>query len=489
MRAPDGSGQHLARESLPSQRVSQVYFREGSELADGRYRLERRLGSGGMATVWLALDTRLARSVAIKLPSEALASDDTFAIRFEREAQTAAALSHPHLVSVFDYGTEGDRPYLVSEYIDGLNLAQLRDRVRAPETEALARTLLEALAHIHRAGIVHRDVKPGNVLVDREGKVLLTDFGIAQSTEETSLTAAGHVVGTLSYLAPEVKRGGRAGPESDLYSLGVLLSEQLDEEDPDRVRRLIGALTQEDPADRPADAERALEMLERQNVVVAPTAQIEIEQPTAVERVRREAPQSRPFTTPPPAPTRSSGSRSRLIAGGLAALVLGVGAAVVIASTGGDDDRGKGATTVAKKEKKKPVPETSTTETSTVTEATTSTVPVEPATPDPKPAKDDVVAGDTDPARGAELNNEGFALLQQGDVEGALPKLQEAVSLFPEDSTEIDYAYALFNYAQALRLSGDPADAIPLLEKRLSFSDFRVDDVKAELTAAQKAAG
>ena len=440
-----------------------------------------------MATVWLALDTRLARSVAIKLPSEALASDDTFAIRFEREAQTAAALSHPHLVAVFDYGTEGDRPYLVSEYIDGLNLAQLRDRMRAPETEPLARTLLGALAHIHRAGIVHRDVKPANVLVDREGKVLLTDFGIAQSTEETSLTAAGHVVGTLSYLAPEVKRGGRAGPKSDLYSLGVLLSGQLDEDDPDRVRRLIEALTQEDPANRPADAERALEMLERQSVVVAPTAQIPIERPTAVERVRRESTQPRPFPAPPAAPARSSGSRSRLIAGALAALVLGVGAAVVIASTGGDEGGGKGATTVAKKEKKakeKPATETSTTETNAVTESTTSTAPVEPV-PEPKAPK----GGATDPVRGAELNNEGFALLQQGDVQGALPKLQEAVSLFPEDSTEIDYAYALFNYAQALRLSGDPADAIPLLEKRLSFSDFRVDDVEAELAAAQKDAG
>ncbi len=463
--------------------MSDIFFREGSKLADGRYRLERRLGAGGMATVWLALDTRLARSVAIKLPSESLAADETFAIRFEREAQTAAALSHPHLVSVFDYGTEGDRPYLVSEYIDGLNLAQMRDRKRAPETEALARTLLEALAHIHRAGIVHRDVKPGNVLVDREGKILLTDFGIAQSTEETSLTAAGHVVGTLSYLAPEVKRGERAGPKSDLYSLGVLLTEQLDEEDPDRVRRLADALTRQDPTERPADAERALEMLERQSVVVAPTAQIPIERPTVADRVRRETTQPRPFPSPATATGGSGGSRSRLIAGGVIALLLGVGAAVVIASSGGGG--GGGTTTTPKENKSKaPVAQASTTETSTTTDPTT-TVPVEPdaKTPkEPKPAK-------TDPAKGAALNNEGYALLQQGDVAGALPKLQEAVSLFPEDSTEIDYAYALFNYAQALRLSGDPAAAIPLLEKRLSFSDFKVDEVEAELEAAKQDAG
>src|SRR5690349_9414248 len=102
-----------------------------------------------MATVWLGRDTRLARPVAIKMPSEALTSDESFAIRFEREAQTAAALSHPNLVSVYDYGTEGDRPYLVSEYIDGSNLAETRAEGREPRTEDLARALLDALAHIH----------------------------------------------------------------------------------------------------------------------------------------------------------------------------------------------------------------------------------------------------------------------------------------------------------------------------------------------------
>ncbi len=123
--------------------------------------------------------------------------------------------------------------------------------------------------------------------------------------------------------------------------------------------------------------------------------------------------------------------------------------------------------------------QTSTTTTTTTTAATAETSPPDDAAP---PAGDD-------PARGAELNNEGYALLQQGDVAGALPKLRAAVASFPEDSTEIDYAYALFNYAQALRLSGDPAAAIPLLEKRLSFSRFKVDEVKAELAAARQAAG
>ena len=142
-------------------------FGAGTELAGGRYRLEHKLGSGGMATVWLGEDLRLARRVAIKVPSEAILADQAFSVRFEREARTAAALSHPHLVSVYDYGYEDERPYLVSEYIDGWSLAELRHRGRPPATAELAAALLEALAHIHAAGIVHRDIKPGNVLVDR----------------------------------------------------------------------------------------------------------------------------------------------------------------------------------------------------------------------------------------------------------------------------------------------------------------------------------
>lgn len=456
---------------------------EGAELAGGRYRLERRLGSGGMATVWLALDTRLARSVAIKLPTEALTADETFIIRFEREAQTAAALSHPHLVSVFDYGTEGDRPYLVSEYIDGLNLAEVRERRRPPETELLAKTLLEALAHIHAAGIVHRDIKPGNVLVDHDGRILLTDFGIAQSTEETSLTAVGHVVGTLSYLAPEVKRGDRAGPEADLYSCGVLLSEQLNHEDPDRVARLVDALKQDDPADRPRSATHALEMLERQSVTVADTAPIERVMPATAPTQQRDPTPPRSYPQPPPTANRDKDSRTRLAVLGLVGVIVGVIVAVAIASGGGEEDSperaasgGGGNGGKAAAEKEAPAEEET-------------PAPAETTAPEPGPAVDDVPSGGADPARGIALNNEGFALLQAGDVEGALPLLEEAVASFPSDSTEIDYAYSLFNYARALRLSGDPASAIPLLERRLSFSDFKVDEVEAELALAQEQAG
>ena len=447
---------------------------EGTELAGGRYRLEHKLGSGGMATVWLGEDLRLARRVAIKIPSEAILADQAFSIRFEREARTAAALSHPHLVPVYDYGYEDERPYLVSEYIDGWSLAELRQRGRPPVTVELAATLLEALAHIHAAGIVHRDIKPGNVLVDRGGRILLTDFGIAQSADATGLTGEGLVVGTPTYLAPELKQGGRATPASDLYSLGVLLSEQYSPEDPDRIGRLIDALTAAAPADRPADAEAAQEILQRRNVFV-----------TSVSPVEESLEPTEPIVSRPPTSGRETATgpgagRMRALVVGLAALVVAAVATIALASGDGDDGGERQAAKDAPAAKE---PTTTTTEEVSTTTATT-TASATATTPPPESAP----SGDGDAAQGIALNNEGYALLQQGDVAGALPKLRKSVASFPSDSTQIDYAYALFNYAQALRLSGDPEAAIPLLEKRLSFSDFKLDEVKAELAASRQAA-
>jgi serine/threonine-protein kinase len=450
-----------------------------------------------MATVWLGLDNRLARRVAIKIPSEEILADESFSVRFEREAQIAAALSHPHLVSVHDYGCEGERPYLVSEFVNGSNLAQLRDQGRAPSTEALAEALLDALAHIHKAGIVHRDIKPGNVLVDKAGHILLTDFGIAQSSEATRLTIEGHVVGTPSYLAPEIERGGRATAASDLYSLGVLLSEQHSERDPDRIGRLIEALTSADPADRPGGADEAREIAARRTVNVTAVNPVP-GTPQPVTEVAPRTPRPAAAVLPPAGRSgrpemgagRTSGDGTvsggsgrsgsgRLIVGGLIALVLVAVAAIALAS-GGDGENASGGKESGDRQASRTTteaPPSTATTTSTVTE--TADAPPSVAAP----------AGGGDSARGIELNNEGYALLQAGDVAGALPKLRQAVASFPDDTTEIDYAYALFNYAHALRLSGDPAAAIPLLEKRLAISDFKVDEVRAELEAAQQAAG
>jgi serine/threonine-protein kinase len=482
--------------------VTITLFKQGSQLAAGRYVLEHRLGSGGMATVWLAQDTRLARRVAVKMPSEALSADESFAIRFEREAQTAAALSHANLVSVYDYGSEDGRPYLVSEYIDGSNLAELRARGEEPATEELARALLDALAHIHAAGIVHRDVKPGNVLVDRAGRILLTDFGIAQSSGSPTLTAEGHVVGTPSYLAPEIKRGGRADARSDLYAVGVLLGEQLSGRDPDRVARLVDALTETDPAARPADAAQALELIERRPVVVsteeAPVEEEGEEEPTSVREIVTPPPPPRKtgsFPLPPP----SEPQRERplgMIAGGLVGVLLvAVLAFAILGGGGGGDDSGDTQASIAAKKggaadsgKGSEVPQAEPA-TTTVTEQSTTTVQSDSTQADTSgPSGLPTPIEPSDPAQGSELNAQGYQLLQSGDPASALPILERAVASWPADSSDLEYGYALFNYAQALRLTGDPEAAIPVLKRRMQIPD-QLAAVRAELAAAKQAAG
>ncbi|MEA2372273.1 MAG: eukaryotic-like serine/threonine-protein kinase [Solirubrobacteraceae bacterium] len=193
----------------------------------GRYRLEGRLGSGGMSTVHLAFDTRLERHVAVKLLAEHLAEDPTFVSRFQREAMAAARLIHPNIVQVFDSGLDqrSGQHFIVMEYIEGQSCAEiLRDRGWLGVDEALPIILgsCEGLDYAHRKGVVHRDVKPGNLLRANDGAVKLADFGIAKATEQASITQAGSVLGTAAYLAPEQGRGENAGPAADIYALGVV---------------------------------------------------------------------------------------------------------------------------------------------------------------------------------------------------------------------------------------------------------------------------
>jgi serine/threonine protein kinase len=193
----------------------------------GRYRLEGRLGYGGMSTVRLALDLRLERQVAVKLLAEHLAEDPTFISRFQREAQAAARLVHPNIVQVFDSGQDEStgQYYIVMEYIEGQSCAEiLRDDgwLEVDEAIAIIDQACEGLHYAHRHGVVHRDVKPGNLLRAREGEVKLADFGIAKATEQSSITQVGSVLGTAAYLAPEQARGEEAGPRADLYALGVV---------------------------------------------------------------------------------------------------------------------------------------------------------------------------------------------------------------------------------------------------------------------------
>ncbi len=192
-----------------------------------RYRIDGRLGIGGMSTVHRAFDDRLEREVAIKLLAEHLAEDETFVSRFRREALAAARLVHPNIVQVFDFGL--DEPtgqhFIVMELVDGPSCAQvLRDRRLLPVNEALdvIGQSSRGLGHAHRNGVVHRDVKPGNLLIGADGVVKLADFGIARATEQSSITQVGSVLGTAAYLAPEQARGEEAGPAADVYALAVV---------------------------------------------------------------------------------------------------------------------------------------------------------------------------------------------------------------------------------------------------------------------------
>src|SRR5246127_4899234 len=199
----------------------------GTTTIAGRYRIEGRLGVGGMSTVHLAFDSRLERYVALKLLAEHLADDPTFVSRFRREALAAARLVHPNIVQAFAFAFDPGHPqhFLVMEREPGNSCAELlRDRGRLPVSQAVdvVTQACRGLDYAHRNGVVHRDVKPGNLLVSDNEVVKLADFGIARAADQSSITQVGSVLGTAAYLAPEQARGEEAGPRADLYSLGVV---------------------------------------------------------------------------------------------------------------------------------------------------------------------------------------------------------------------------------------------------------------------------
>src|SRR5262245_4244710 len=319
-----------------------------------RYRLDRRLAHGGMSEVWVATDTILDRQVAVKLLKASLADDPVVVERFRREAIAAAGLNHPYIVSIYDTVEEAGRAAVVMELVPGRSLRSLLDqagRLGIDETLVIGRAVAAALAHAHQAGLVHRDVKPGNVLVTPEGRVKLTDFGIAKAVERRheDLTAENVMMGTAKYLSPEQVLGFPLDGRADLYSLGLVLYECLTgkvaftgatdgaiaiarlQRDPAPIRKArpevpqavvdaVACLLARRPDDRPPTAAAARAMLAdaangRHDVTLPPL-------PPAAER--------RDGGPPPAAPTADGGGRE---GGGRRLALVGAAAVAVVAVT------------------------------------------------------------------------------------------------------------------------------------------------------------
>jgi serine/threonine protein kinase len=470
-------------------------IRRGEVFAD-RYRVIRRLGAGGMATVWLAEDERLGRDVAIKrlrtdVPEESLA-------RFTREARLGAALNHPNFVSVYDTVAAEDEALIVLEYVPGESLEDLSNRgpIDPDRATSILKGAADALDHAHREGVVHRDVKPANILVREDGVVKLADLGIARAVDATQITAEGKVIGTLPYMAPErMEAAGAGGPESDIYALAAVSFELLSGasldgaappgESPDRqllAERWPGAPAAAfavilrglapDPARRQSSAGEFVDQLDdalkRGPVQTQPMA------------APAPAPRREPFL-PPSVPTRSTRSRTAAVLAVTLVVLAGLTAAG-FALVGGDSGGGS----APKKEAKsgKDAGGASKSGDSAGASGGGARVAAPAAESQVSPASSaSASSGD-----GVSLNAEGFSLIQQGRAAEAVPILRRAVASFPEGTSDINYAYALYNLGNALRLSGHPEEAIPVLERRLEIPDQR-STVEAELARARAEAG
>jgi serine/threonine-protein kinase len=461
-----------------------------------RYRVIRHIADGGMASVWAAQDELLGRIVAVKVLSPAYAADDRANRRFLREARAGARLSEcRNVVTVYDIDEHESRPFMVMEHFAGGSVAdRLRSGRAIPRVLALRwlREAAEALDCAHRHDVVHRDVKPANLLLDERGRLAVGDFGIATVATEASVTQTGQVLGTAAYNSPEQARGEAATAASDRYALAVVAFE---------------LLTGRKPFDADHPTAQARAHVEAA-VPAASAAGTGI--PGEVDRVLRfgmaKEPERRPSTatdfldrleealdggevTPPPEPettvaaaipTPAAQRRRWPGLAALAALAVVAGSAIAIATGAGKGGGGSTATrhaasTASHAAKPKPKAAEPKPKSQKATPPATTTQQTTPPS-----ASGDPVA----------LNNEGFALIQQGKATAAVSSLQRSVDAFRAQGRtgQIDYAYALYNLGNALRLSGRPADAIPYLEERLEISNYKRGVVKQELKTARRLA-
>ncbi|HEY7381251.1 MAG TPA: serine/threonine-protein kinase [Gaiella sp.] len=430
-----------------------------------RYELPELIAHGGMGDVFRATDTALERTVAIKMLAERYAGDDEFRTRFTREARTAARLSgEPNVIRIYDVGESEGLPYIVMEYVSGGSIAT---RLRAgPVDPGQALAWLQqgarALDAAHARGIVHRDVKPGNLLVGEDGEIRVTDFGIARATGHETLTGIGTILGTSGYMSPEQARGQRATAASDRYALGCVAFELLtggrpfagetaaveaaahatapvpsahdaNPDLPHTVDAVFARGLAKEPADRHASCVDLVDDLRRAF------------HESATETRRLTTTAATAGAAPAPAGTRvfrASRSRRRwaAVAAGLAALAA-AGIALGLALTLGDGELPR---TVVLTE----------TQTKTVQGEDAQTVTVEAAPESPGQAGGD----------GASLNDEGFRLLQERDFEGALPLLEQAVSRL-QGSGELVEAWASYNLAVTRFALGQCDGVVELLDR------------------------
>jgi serine/threonine protein kinase len=478
-----------------------------------RYRVVRHIANGGMASVWEAHDKLLDRAVAVKLLAPHLSEDDRARKRFEREARAAAGLSsHLNVVTIYDVAEHDGRAFMVMELMRGGTVADVLRRDEDVPHERSLRWLHEAASALdaaHAAGVVHRDVKPANLLLDDKDRLAIGDFGIARLAWEEQVTQTGQVLGTAAYISPEQAMGHPATAASDRYALSVVAFELLTgqkpfeaehfaaqarahvEDDPPRASELNPDLGREvdDVLDRgmakePDDRWRsAAQLVERLEGALAPPPPRDPTPPPTVptRRMRDDTP---PPRAPTPPPRRDHGGRRRgrgaLLAGAAALLLIGVLAVVLL--SGGDDPGNRPSSGGSSAQQRDETPTPTAEQTQQPEEETPA--PTESPTPTEEPA-----AGEPPGDDPRQLQLQAFNLNNQGKPQEALPLAQKAVELCKGSDDVSPCAYALFEYAKALRLTGNPQEAVRVLEERKQrFPGDQAKAVNAELKRARKAA-
>src|SRR5215211_255486 len=471
--------------------------REGATIAAAvtlpdRYRVIRHLARGGMATVWEAEDELLGRRVAVKVLAEHLAEDSAARERFQREARAAAKVSnHPNVVTIYDVGEgegEGEsdgRPFIVMELLTGGTVAQRLRAGRPPHRQALEWLAQagEALDDTHARGLGHRDIKPGNLLLDERGRLAVADFGIARLARDQTVTGTGQLLGTAAYLSPEQARGEPASAATDRYSLAVVAYELLTGRRPFTAEHFAAQARQHIEAAPPPASSIRPELPPVVEALEDALDGIPHPAPTSATRVlapRKDGPHTEAAVPPPGAfprvRTRRRGARLG-VALALLAVVALIGAIVSAASGGGsrvtaraDHATNKRALALADDAKAKEKASSKKPKTTSSTRSRSST---------PAPA-----TGSGDPAA---LNDQGFRLLNAGHPDQAIPVLKKAVDACHGDPSNLTCAYAMYNLGKALRLAGRPDEAVNWLQRRLQNADQRAT-VKRELAAARAAA-